>query len=132
MEKYNKQAKDAMSGKIIYINGLASAKEALELMRKEKAEALVVEKRDEHDAYGIVVLSDLIKGVIIPDRKFQDVSVYEIMTKPAISVPANMNIRYVPRLLIRIGIKTAPVEENGAFIGLISLHDTILEHNAFQ
>lgn len=128
MENKLKKAKDAMTGKVVFVDGLTSAKEAILLMRAEKTDALIVKKRDEHDEYGILVLSDLIKGVIIPDKKFKDVSVYELMTKPAISVPATMNIRYVPRLLMNIGIKIAPVEENGEFIGMISLNDTIIEN----
>jgi signal-transduction protein with cAMP-binding, CBS, and nucleotidyltransferase domain len=128
MENQFKKAKDAMTGKVVFVDGLATAKDAILLMRAEKTEALIVNKRDEHDEYGILVLSDLIKGVIIPDKKFKDVSVYELMTKPAISVPASMNIRYVPRLLMNIGIKIAPVEENGRFVGMISLHDTIIEN----
>lgn len=128
MENKLKKAKDAMTGKVVFVDGLTSAKEAILLMRAEKTDALIVKKRDEHDEYGILVLSDLIKGVIIPDKKFKDVSVYELMTKPAISVPSNMNIRYVPRLLMNIGIKIAPVEENGEFIGMISLNDTIIEN----
>jgi signal-transduction protein with cAMP-binding, CBS, and nucleotidyltransferase domain len=131
MESQFKKAKDAMTGKVIYIDGLATAKDAIDLMRREKTETLVVKKRGEGDAYGIVVLSDLIKGVIVPDRKFTEVSVYEVMTKPAISVPASMNIRYVSRLMMNIGVKTAPVEENGEYLGIISLHDTILDAENF-
>lgn len=34
------------------------------------------------------------------------------MTKPLVSVPANMDVKYVARLLLNLGLKQVPVEEN--------------------
>jgi predicted transcriptional regulator len=53
------------------------------------------------------------------------------MRKPLITVPADMDIRYVARLLIRLGLWTAPVEENGEYIGMISLSRIILKNVLF-
>lgn len=124
-------AKDVMVRKVVFVDGMATAKEAVELMRREKVEALVVKKRDAQDAYGMVVVQDLIKGVIIPDRTSEEVNVFEIMTKPAISVPADMDVRYVASLLIRAGLRMAPVEEKGEYIGMISLTTLILDNMLF-
>jgi CBS domain-containing protein len=53
------------------------------------------------------------------------------MTKPVISVPANMDVRYVAHLLLKVGLRLAPVEENGEYIGMVSLSDLILENLLF-
>jgi predicted transcriptional regulator len=124
-------ARQVMSAKIIFIDGMATAREAVELMRRERVEALIVNKRSPQDAYGILVVQDLIKGVIIPDRTSEEVNVFEIMTKPTISVPADMDVRYVARLLIRAGLRMAPVEENGEYIGIISLSTLVLDNVLF-
>jgi len=124
-------ARQVMSAKIIFIDGMATAREAVELMRRERVEALIVNKRSPQDAYGILVVQDLIKGVIIPDRTSEEVNVFEIMTKPTISVPADMDVRYVARLLIRAGLRIAPVEEHGEYIGLISLSTLVLDNMLF-
>lgn len=126
-EENFKSAKDVMLPKVVFVDGLATAKEAVELMRKEKVDALFVKKRSDKDAFGIVVVADFIREVIIPNRKFEDVNVYEIMTKPVISVPATMNIRYVPRLLMKANIRIAPVEQNGEYLGVVSLSSLIIE-----
>ncbi len=118
-------AKDIALNKIVYIDGLATAKEAIALMRENNVEALIIAKRSEKDANGIVVISDIIRGVIVPDKKPEEVSVYELMTKPVISIPAHLNIRYVPRLLSYAKINIAPVEENGKYIGIISMKDIV-------
>lgn len=121
-----KTAKDVCSNKIYYIDGLASVKQAVEMMKENKVDALIIQKRNERDANGIVVISDIIKKVVVSDLKLEEVSVYEIMSKPVISIPANLNAKYVPRYLINAKIKIAPVEENGIYVGLIKLGDSVL------
>ena len=132
MQKRNFQtAKDVMQKNIIFIDGMASAKEAVELMRTEKVEALIVKKRYPQDAYGIVLVHDLIKGVIIADKTPDEVNVFEIMSKPVISVPHDMDIRYVSNLLMKVGLRIAPVQENKEYIGMVSLNDLILHNLLF-
>jgi len=126
-----KRAKDVMLKGVVYIDGMATAKEAADLMRSEKVEALIVNKRHADDAYGILVVHDLVKSVILADRDPEMVNVYEMMTKPTINIPASLDIRYAARLLMRIGIRRAPVEENGEFIGMVSLNSLILDNMLF-
>ena len=124
-------AKDVMTKKVIFIDGMATAKEAVEIMREEKVTALIVNKRDPQDAYGIAVVNDFISGVIIPDKSSEEINIFEIMSKPAISIPADMDVRYVANLLMNIGLRIAPVEENGKYIGMITLSDLILYNKLF-
>ncbi|MBF0259962.1 MAG: CBS domain-containing protein [Desulfamplus sp.] len=124
------RAKDVMS-KIVSIDGMSTAKEAAAKMRSEKVYSLLVNKRYADDAWGILVYQDFIKGVIIPGRSSSDVHVYEIMTKPVITVPADMDIRYVARLIYGAGIRRAPVEEGGKLIGMISLASLVLDNELF-
>lgn len=118
-----KTAKEIASTKLHYIDGLATAKDAVNLMKERDVDYLIIQKRNDQDANGILVISDIIKGVIFPDLNLEEVSVYEIMSKPVISIPASLNARYVPRLLVNAKINVAPVEENGAYIGIIHLRD---------
>ena len=124
-------AKDVMTKKVVFIDGMATAKEAVEIMRAEEVDCLIVEKRNPQDAFGIVNVHDFIEGVIIPDQTSEEVNVFEIMTKPTICIPADMNVRYVANLLVNVGIRMAPVEENGEYIGMVSLSDLILDNMLF-
>ncbi len=110
-----------------FIDGMASAREAADLMRQHKVEAVIVQKRHPDDAYGVVSMIDLLHGVVATNRPPEKVNVYEIMTKPVITVPADMDIRYVVRLLLRAKIRRAPVEDNGAFVGMITLTDLVMD-----
>ncbi|MBC2717852.1 MAG: CBS domain-containing protein [Desulfobacteraceae bacterium] len=125
------RAKDVIHKEIVSINGMATAKEAAAKMRAEQIPCLIVEKRHADDAWGIIVVQDLIREVIIPGRSSVNVNVYEIMAKPVITVPADMDIRYVARLLYRAGIRRAPVEEQGELIGMVSLSSLILDNDLF-
>ena len=124
-------AKEVMKKKVVFIDGMATAKEAVDTMRKENVEALIIKKRSDIDAYGIVRVHNFIEGVIIPDKTSEEVNVFEIMTKPVICVPANMNVKYVASLLMNIGVREAPVEENNELIGMISISDLILDNILF-
>jgi signal-transduction protein with cAMP-binding, CBS, and nucleotidyltransferase domain len=125
------RARDVMHKGIISIDGMATAKEAASKMRADKVTSLLVNKRHADDAWGIVAVLDFIKKVIIPGRSSSDVHVYEIMTKPIITVPADMDIRYVARMIYRAGIRRTAVEDEGELIGMIALSSLILENELF-
>lgn len=125
------RARDVMQKGIVSIDGMATAREAAAKMRSEKVSALLVKKRHADDAWGILVVQDFIKGVIVSGRSAAEVNVYEIMTKPIITVPVDMDVRYVARLLYRSGIRRAPVEDGGELIGMVSLSSLILDNELF-
>lgn len=118
-------AKDIASNNIFFIDGLASVKEAVDLMKLNQVDTLFISKRNDQDANGILMVSDIVKGVILKNLNLSEVNVYEIMNKPAISIPASLNAKYVPRFLVNAHIKVAPVEENGVYIGIISMSDIV-------
>lgn len=125
------RARDVMEKGIISIDGMATAREAAAKMRANNVSSLLIEKRHADDVWGILVVQDFIKGVIIAGRTPAEVNVYEIMTKPVITVPADMDIRYAARLIYRAGIRRAPVLEGGELVGMISLSSLILDNDLF-
>ncbi len=125
------RARDVMHKRIVSIDGMATASEAAAMMRAEKTSSLLINKRNPDDAWAILVIQDFIKGVIIPGLSPSEVHVYEIMTKPIITVPADMDIRYAARLIYRANIRRAPVEDGGKLIGMISLSSLILDNDLF-
>jgi signal-transduction protein with cAMP-binding, CBS, and nucleotidyltransferase domain len=120
------RVRDLMHKEVLSIDGMASAKEAAAMMRKSGVTELLVSKRDDNDAWGIVTVMDIIKGVFVADQDAETVFVYEIMTKPVITLPAQMDIRYAIRLLDRVGIRRAPVEDQGNIVGMVTLYSVIL------
>ncbi|MGY6520528.1 MAG: CBS domain-containing protein [Mongoliitalea sp.] len=116
----NQTAKDIMNASIVFIDGLATVYEAVELLKKNQIEVLIISKRNEQDAFGILTSKDVVTKVLMKELDLKETNVYEIMSKPVISISSTMNVRYIPRFFKRAGIQTAPVEENGKLIGLVN------------
>ena len=95
-------------------------------MRREGTRSLVIEKRHEGDEYGLIVIHDIAEKVIAAGRAPERVSVYEIMSKPAVTVDAEMDIRYAIRLLTRFDLSRALVMEKDVLIGVVTLRDMVL------
>ncbi|GAB6178163.1 CBS domain-containing protein [Desulfobaculum senezii] len=123
------RVRDVMKREIVSVDGMASAKEVAEQMRSKRISEILVARRHDDDAWGMVTITDLVEQVIVPGLDAGDVSAYEIMTKPIITVPANMDIRYAVRLMNMTSIKSAPVEENGEVVGVVSLSSLVLDNN---
>jgi len=125
------RVRDVMQNEVLSIDGMASAMKAAAKMRSSQATELLVAKRNDDDAWGIITVLDLVKGVIVPGRDAENVFVYEIMTKPVITVPVQMDIRYAIRLMQRISIRRAPVEDKGEIVGMITLSRLVLNNDIF-
>ena len=118
--------RDVMKQNFDIIDGMTTVSEALKRMKHIETKTLIVDKRDEHDEYGVVLISDIAKQVLAKDRSPDRVNVYEVMAKPAISVDPNMDIRYCARLFENFGLSRAPVIECGKMVGIISFTDMVL------
>ena len=121
------RARDVMHVKHLALDGLATVKEALDAMKAERADIVIVKKRNENDAFGIVLLSDIAKKVLAKDRPSQRINVYEIMSKPVISVDPDMDVRYCARLFDSFGLSSAPVIENGQVLGIVSYNELVFQ-----
>lgn len=120
---------DVMSTSIKTIDATATVAEAITVMRDTGVSSLVAERRDEADEYGLIVVSDIAKQVIAENRAPERVNVYEVMSKPVLTVAADMNIRYAVRLLVQFGLSRAlVVNTDRTPVGLATLRDLVLRH----
>ncbi len=123
---------DVMQTSLHTVNGLASVHHALEQMRRESVSSLVVERRDEDDEYGVITVQDIAAEVVSTNLSVDRISIYQIMTKPALTLPADMNIRYAIRLLSRYGLTRALVTRGRKLEGLVTLRDLVLSGDDFM
>ncbi|MFZ1288010.1 MAG: CBS domain-containing protein [Candidatus Phosphoribacter sp.] len=118
---------DVMKTQIDLVDRSTSVAEALRTMKHIDTKALIVDKRDDDDEYGIVLISDIAREVLGKDRAPERVNVYEIMSKPVISVHPDMDIRYAARLFDKFGLSRAPVTKRGKIVGIVSYTDMVLK-----
>jgi signal-transduction protein with cAMP-binding, CBS, and nucleotidyltransferase domain len=120
------RVQDVMKCDYDIVNGLFTVAEALQTLKHTETKCVIVDKRDDNDEYGIVMLSDVATQVLGKNRSPQRVNIYEIMAKPALTVHPGMDIRYCARLFERFGISRAPVVKNRQIVGIVSHTDMVL------
>jgi predicted transcriptional regulator len=118
---------DVMKREFHVIEGKATIYEALEMMKKFRTSVLVVNRRNEEDEYGILLVSSIARKVLAKDRPCKRVNVYEVMVKPAVYVEPEMDIRYCSRLFARFDLVRALVVEQDKVVGTISPNSLVLD-----
>jgi signal-transduction protein with cAMP-binding, CBS, and nucleotidyltransferase domain len=131
-EKTVTRVRDVMKHNFDMIDGKMTVRDALNTMKHVETKCLLVDKRNQDDEYGMVLISDIAKQVLAKDRAPERVNIYEIMTKPVMSVDRDMDIRYCARMFERFGLSRAPVVENDKVIGIVSFTDMVLKGVADQ
>lgn len=121
------RVKDVMKTDFGTIDGIATVDDALKKMKSLKTAVLVVNKRHADDEYGLITSGDIARHVLAKDRAPDRVNVYEIMSKPVISVHPDMDIRYCSRLFAEYNLVRAPVIENRIVIGIVSPNSLVLD-----
>ena len=118
------KASEIMTTDVVTIKGSATVDQAVKLMREKGIRALIVDRRYEQDAYGIVTEADVVYKVTAFGKDPKTVRVYEIMTKPCIVVNPDLAVEYVARLFAHTGIHRAPVIKS-ELLGIISITDIL-------
>ncbi|MEQ1530969.1 MAG: CBS domain-containing protein [Methylococcales bacterium] len=121
------RVKDVMKTDFGTIDGIATVDDALKKMKSLKTAVLIVNKRHADDEYGLITSGDIARHVLAKDRAPDRVNVYEIMSKPVISVHPEMDIRYCSRLFADYNLVRAPVIENRTVIGIVSPNSLVLD-----
>ncbi|MUJ25660.1 CBS domain-containing protein [Aliivibrio fischeri] len=120
------KVENVMSNTYVIVDGLMTVAEGILLAKQKQVKELIIKKRHDDDEYGIVLLSDIAKKVLMQNRSAERTNIYEIMTKPVLSVSPDMNIKYCARLFERFGISRAPVIRHGEIIGMVSYNNIVL------
>ena len=121
------RVRDVMKTHFDMVDGMDTVQTALENMLHVGTKSLIVKKRNQHDELGMVLLSDIARRVLAVDRAPERVNIYEIMTKPVLTVSPDMDIRYCARMFDQFELSRAPVVENGEVVGIISHTDMVLK-----
>ena len=115
-------AKDIMTADVVTISGSATVADAVKVMKDKGLRALIVEPRSDRDPYGIVTETDIVYKIAAYGNDPKKMRVFEIMTKPCITVQPDLGVEYVARLFANTRTRRAPVVQDG-LKGIISISD---------
>lgn len=118
------KAADIMTRDVATIRGAATVADAVKVMREKGVNTLIVSRRHDQDAYGILTATDIVYKVTAYGKDPRRVRVCDIMTKPCIVVNADLGVEYVARLFANTGIHQAPVIQ-GEVLGVVTIADIL-------
>jgi CBS domain-containing protein len=119
--------KEIMKTEVVTVSPLATLREAMAVMSKHKVKSLVVERRNDSDAYGLLTYTAILRTIVAEEGDIDLINVYDVCSKPVITVPPGMDVRYVARLMAKHRLGRIVVLESGNMVGIITMNDIVGE-----
>ena len=116
---------EVMKTEVDIVDGMMTVSEALKSLKYPETHTMIVDKRHEDDEYGVVMFRDIALQVLAPNLSPDRISIYEIMSKPVLSVLSTMPVPYAARFMTNFDVSYAMVTENNKVIGLVSLNGIV-------
>ena len=121
------RVQDLMATTLHTIDGMATVGEAMAVMKRHGVSSLIVSRRGDDDEVGVVDVVGLATEVVARNRAPERVHVYEVMTKPVVTVSPRMQARYALRLLAELRLtRTVVANDDREPVGLVTLRDLVL------
>ncbi|MCP1675415.1 CBS domain-containing protein [Natronocella acetinitrilica] len=117
--------KDIMQTDVVTISPRATIRQAMQAMRSKGVKSLVVEKQNAHDAYGIITYTTILRTIVAEEGDIDLINVYDVCTKPVISVSAELDVKHVARLMVNHDFRRIIVLENNQLQGIIAMNDIV-------
>ncbi len=111
------------SGAVIEIDGGETVYEAVKAMVAANVGALLV--TDGSDIAGIFTERDYLRRIAVEGRRSRDTLVRDVMSAPVICVTPDTSVDEGMALMTDRRIRHAPVVENGALVGMVSIGDLV-------
>ncbi|TVS12870.1 MAG: CBS domain-containing protein [Wenzhouxiangella sp.] len=116
---------DMMITDVAIIPSMATLREAMDVMRDRGVKSLVVEKRSASDAWGILTYTTILRTVVQEEGDVDLINVYDIATKPALTVPRELEVRHAVKMMLDFDIKRVIVSSNNDLEGILTMNDIV-------
>jgi signal-transduction protein with cAMP-binding, CBS, and nucleotidyltransferase domain len=126
MTATSQRVHDVVQREPVLIDGMATIRQALDIMQAQKLSALVVKRRDPQDEYGLLLLTEIARMVLSNNRSLERTNAYEVMIKPAPSIDAEMAIKYAIRHMARFQLSHCVVLNGRELSGVVTLNEMAL------
>jgi CBS domain-containing protein len=111
--------------KIIKVSPMTPVREALSIMRETKIKSLVVDKLKPHDAYGMLTYKNILSSIIANDGDIDLLRVYDIYSKPAFQISAELDVKYAAQVMVKGSVKRLLVIDNNELEGILTMTDIL-------
>ena len=111
--------------KLVIISDMSTVRDSIKLMREHKVRSVIVDKRVESSAYGLVTFKNILQSIVAEDGDIDLLNVYDIASTPAFSVSAKLDVKYAARMMVNNSIKRLLVIDNNELKGILTMTDII-------
>lgn len=120
-----KLVQDLMVTQVITISPFSSLREALSLMKKHNIKSLVVDRQNEHDAYGLITYTNVLKTIIAEEGDIDLINVYDVCVKPAITVSPKLAVKHAAAMMSQHRLKRLLVTSDNQLVGLLAMDNLV-------
>ncbi|PID47520.1 MAG: histidine kinase [Proteobacteria bacterium] len=111
--------------KLVTIDPLANIREALKVMRTNHVKSLVVERSNDHDAYGMLTFKNILYSIVASDGDIDLLRVYDLYSKPTIQLSGELDVKYAAQMMMKSSIKRILVIDNNQLQGILTMSDIL-------
>ena len=111
------------SGEVIRIDGGATVFDAVKAMVEANVGALLITEGEK--ITGIFTERDYLRRIAVEGRRSRDTTVSDVMSSPVLVVTRETTVEEAMALMTDRRIRHAPVVDEGALVGMISIGDLV-------
>ena len=111
------------SGDVIQLDGGATVFDAVKAMVKANVGALLITEGEK--ITGIFTERDYLRRIAVEGRRSRDTIVSDVMSSPVLVVTRDTTVEEAMALMTDRRIRHAPVVDEGALVGMISIGDLV-------
>ncbi len=119
--------KDIMTpkDKLILVSAMGTVRDAIKNMKEHSVRSVIVDKSSVSGAYGILTFKNLLETIVAEDGDIDLLNIYDIATIPAISISAQIEVKYAAKMMVSQSIKRLLVIDNNELKGILTMTDII-------
>ena len=111
--------------KLILVSAMGTVRDAIKNMKEHSVRSVIVDKSSAGGAYGILTFKNLLETIVAEDGDIDLLNIYDIATIPAISISAQIEVKYAAKMMVSQSIKRLLVIDNNELQGILTMTDII-------
>ncbi|MFC1824180.1 cyclic nucleotide-binding/CBS domain-containing protein [Thermodesulfobacteriota bacterium] len=119
------RVKDLMKKDVKTAGKEMSLLRAVKMMQEYGVSSLVVEPENNGDSFSIITRKDIVETFMEDEMGGSSLRIADVMTSPAITVTADLNLSNCHRLMRMVVVRRLPVVDGNELVGIISNTDII-------
>lgn len=116
---------DVMITDVYRVSPFATLREALVMMGERGVKSLIVDRRDPHDAFGLLSFAHILRTIVAEEGDIDLINVYDVALSPTLTVNPELSVRNAAALMDRYTTNRLAVTDQNELVGLVTMNDIV-------